>query len=152
MRKGSAQTSPDYLPDHIFVLLEGVRRRMARELSAASPTPQTRASFAKLVQMVPDAGIRITDFARVSGMTKQALGEFVDAMEADGLVSSERLPTDRRVRLVRRTQKGDKISRMATDRIAEIEKAWCAEVGERRYATMKRVLRELGANSFDLPE
>lgn len=152
MRKGSEQTTDDYLPDHIFVLLEGVRRRMARELSATSMTPQTRPSFAKLVQMVPDSGIRITDFARVSGMTKQALGEFVDAMEADGLVSSERLAADRRVRLVRRTPKGDKVSRVSNDRIAEIEEAWCAEVGERRYATMKKVLRELGANSWDLPE
>ena len=42
--------------------------------------------------MIPAGGIRITDLARMAGMTKQSLGEFVDWAERRGFVASGRDP------------------------------------------------------------
>ncbi|MBJ8346295.1 MarR family winged helix-turn-helix transcriptional regulator [Antrihabitans sp. YC2-6] len=144
MRKAS-----EFLPDHMFALVEGVRRRLRRDLSALSAAPQPRGSHVRLLQLIPEEGIRITDFAALSGMTKQSLGEFVDAMETEGMVTSRRLATDRRVRLVVRTPLGHNLVEAADRQIAAVEHAWRAEVGPQRYDTMKEVLREIGAGTFD---
>lgn len=139
------------LPDHMFRLLEGAQRRMVSDLVAQADSLFSRGSFARLVDMIPPEGIRITDFAALSNMTKQSLGEFVDAMEADGLVESRRLPTDRRVRLVTRTAKGDTYVDHQRTLIAKVERAWREEVGAERYEVMKDALRTLGADMFDVP-
>lgn len=145
MRKAS------HLPDHMFVLIEGVRRRLAHDLAGSPIDDGIRRSYRRLLQMVPDDGIRMTDFAALAGMTKQALGEFVDGMQAEGLLVTERLATDRRVRLVRRTSKGDSVSRTTSAAVAAVEDRWRTEVGADRYDTMKAVLAEIGADSFELP-
>ena len=98
----------DELPYHMFRLVEGVRRRLVRELQARLEPPYPRGSHMRLLGMIPVDGMRITDLAALSAMTKQSLGELVTAMEAHGLVESRRLDTDRRVRLVVPTKAGDR--------------------------------------------
>ena len=98
--------------------------------------------------MIPSQGLRITDLAKRAGMTKQALGEFVDSLEDSGFVSSGQDHSDRRVRLVCRTPRGDEAAESSARTIASVEKRWREEIGARRYDAMKQVLRELGAESF----
>ena len=131
-----------HLPDHLLALLEGTQRRMIAELTNYERVT-ARGSYVRIAQMVPPEGIRVTDLAALANMTKQALGQFVDEMEAAGLVTSERLATDRRVRLVRRTAHGDEVCATVDRVFAEIENKLRAEVGERRYQTMRKVLGEL---------
>ncbi|WP_049793771.1 MarR family winged helix-turn-helix transcriptional regulator [Hoyosella subflava] len=147
MRKGRLSAA-SHLPDHVLVLVEGVNRRMHRELLEAGDPPHPRGGFMRLLQMIPERGIRITDLAALSGMTKQSLGEFVNAMEEDGLVVSEKLPSDRRVRVVVRTADGERVAREVSARIAAVERAWRKEAGPERYDTMKAVLYDLGMESF----
>ncbi len=150
MRKGSGQEK--YPPDHILVLMEGFRRRtlidLGERLDASGIT--VGGSRVRLLQMIPEDGIRITQLAAIAGMTKQALGEFVDSMEREGLVVSERLESDRRVRQVRRTPKGDEASDLVDDAMAEVEDAWRSHVGPRRYDTMRKVMQEIGVDIFDV--
>jgi DNA-binding MarR family transcriptional regulator len=152
MRKSQNRWTESGLPDHIFVLIEGMRRRIQQEMAALPPMDMPRPSIVKLLQMVPREGIRITDYAARAGMTKQSLGEFVDRMEADGLVASGRLPDDRRVRLVHRTAKGDKISDESITLILDVEQKLRAQVGASRYDTMRAVMRELGGDYVELPD
>ena len=100
--------------------------------------------------MIPEDGIRITELAAIAGMTKQALGEFVDSMQSDGLVVSERLEIDRRVRQVRRTPKGDEASDLVHTALAGVEDAWRERVGPRRYDAMRKVMQEIGVDIFDV--
>jgi DNA-binding MarR family transcriptional regulator len=141
----------DGLPDHVARWLEFVQKRLRAELGAASlrDFPELRGSHRRILQMIPAGGIRITDLARMAGMTKQSLGEFVDWLERRGFVTSSRDPADGRVRLVTRTADGDTAADTATRAIAAVERRWRQEIGASRYDTMKQALRDLGRNSFD---
>jgi DNA-binding MarR family transcriptional regulator len=94
--------------------------------------------------MIPPEGIRITDLAALAGMTKQALGEFIDGLERSGFVVSRRHEADGRVRLVSRTDSGDEVAEQAQAAIASVERQWRAELGADRYDTMLAALRDLG--------
>lgn len=137
----------DALPDHIARWLEQVTRRLHADLGAQEGLrdfPELRGSHRRLLQMIPPPGIRITDLALLAGMTKQALGEFVDWLEQAGFVASGRDPADGRVRLVTRTERGDAAAATAQRAIEAVERAWRQELGDSRYETMKQALRDLG--------
>jgi DNA-binding MarR family transcriptional regulator len=142
----------DGLPDHLARWLEFVQRRLRAELGASGlrDFPELRGSHRRILQMIPAGGIRITDLARMAGMTKQSLGEFVDWLERRGFVASGRDPADGRVRLVTRTADGDTAADTATRAIAAVERRWRQEIGASRYDTMKQALRDLGRDSFEL--
>lgn len=150
MRKGSEQEN--FPPDHILVLLEGLRRRTVADLGTRidATSAKVRGSRVRLLQMIPREGVSITALAATAGMTKQALGEFVDAMEHEGLVESGRLPGDRRVRQVRRTPAGDEAADLVDGILADIEAEWRDEVGPRRYDAMRKVMQEIGIDIFDV--
>ncbi len=143
----------DALPDHMPRWLEAVTKRLHAELAARIGTrfPGLRGSHRRILQMIPPGGIRITDLASTAGMTKQALGEFADWLEAAGFLSSRRDENDRRVRLVSRTPLGDEAAEEASRAIAVVEERWRDEVGPASYETMKQVLRQLGRDSFRRP-
>jgi DNA-binding MarR family transcriptional regulator len=67
----------------------------------------------------------------------------VTSLVASGHLGVEQGETDRRVRWVRRTPKGDSTVTRVTARMLEIEEDWAGQVGERRYRTFRRVLEEL---------
>lgn len=137
----------DALPDHIARWLEQVTRRLHADLGAQEDLrdfPELRGSHRRLLQMIPPPGIRITDLALLAGMTKQALGEFVDWLEQAGFVASGRDPADGRVRLVTRTERGDAAAATAQRAIGAVERAWRQELGDSRYETMKQAMRDLG--------
>lgn len=98
--------------------------------------------------MIPPEGIRITDLAALAGMTKQALGEFIDGLERSGFVVSRRHETDGRVRLVSRTDSGDEVTEQTQAAIASVERQWRAELGADRYDEMFAALRDLGRDAL----
>jgi len=134
------------LPDHIARWLEEVTKRLRADLEAQGlrDFPELRGSHRRILQMIPPRGIRITDLALLAGMTKQALGEFVDWLEQWGFVASGRDPGDARVRLVTRTEHGDAAASAAQRAIEAVERAWRQEIGDRRYEAMKQAMRDLG--------
>jgi DNA-binding MarR family transcriptional regulator len=135
----------DGLPDHIARWLEEVTKRLRADLGAQGlrDFPDLRGSHRRILQMIPPPGIRITDLAALAGMTKQALGEFVDWLERSGFVASGRDPADGRVRLVTRTAQGDAAASAAQHAIEAVERAWRQEIGDCRYETMKQAMRDL---------
>jgi len=147
VRKPAAE---DALPDHLARWLEAASRRLHADLQAHGTLafPELRGSHRRILQMIPAQGVRITDLARIAGMTKQALGEFVDWLEQSGFVRSGRDPADGRVRLVTRTDRGDAAAEAATLAIAAVEREWRKEVGAETFDTMKQALRQLGRESF----
>src|SRR5580700_8109855 len=140
----------DGLPDHLARWLEAVSKRLHAELSARGMRdfPGLRGSHRRILQMIPPQGIRITDLALIADMTKQALGEFVDWLEQSGFVRSGRDPSDGRVRLVTRTDRGDAAAEAASQAIAAVEREWRKELGTEVFETMKQALRQLGRDSL----
>jgi DNA-binding MarR family transcriptional regulator len=95
-----------------------------------------------------DQPAEATAFAERAGMTKQSLGEFVVAMEKDGMVTVEASPTDKRSKIVRCSPAGLAAAQAAADLIARVEAKFRTQVGAARYEVMRDVLRELGATSW----
>ena len=102
-----------------------------------------RQSHFRLMSSIPVAGITITDLADRLGMTKQASGQFVTALAADGYLDVRADPDDRRARLVFLTTQGVRTLKAVNARIARIEREWARVVGADRYAEFREVLAEL---------
>lgn len=133
--------------DHIAGLLGLAMRRLRAEILAESEEmfPGLRVSHYRLLEMIPSEGARITDLAEGAGMTKQGLGQHVDYLQRLGFTESDRLSADRRVRLVRRTPRGDEAVAFSRAAIARVEELWEERLGRERYAVLRETLRELGS-------
>ncbi len=135
------------LPDHMLRWLEMAQRQFSRQLGVRAemmqPYSDLRPSQHKVLQMIPTDGARITDLAEIAGMTKQALGELVDGLEAAGYSTSVRDDQDRRIRMVTRTPKGEQAVTASVAAIEDVEAMFRRKVGTHRYDEMKATLREL---------
>lgn len=88
-------------------------------------------------------GMRLTELAALAGITKQSMGELVDAMEAAGYVDRVPDPTDARARLVRLTKKGKSAGLLARKLVREVEARWAKKIGARRLEQLRDTLRQL---------
>lgn len=134
--------------DHIAALLGQALRRIRSEILATSEEeyPGLRVSHYRLLDLIPPDGARITDLAEVATMTKQGLGQHVDYLQKLGYCESARLPTDRRVRLVRRTPLGDQAVAFSRAAIARVEQSWSTQLGPTRYTHLRQTLQQLDTN------
>ncbi|MEU8226379.1 MarR family winged helix-turn-helix transcriptional regulator [Kribbella sp. NPDC048915] len=133
---------------HVGRLLGMALLRIRAEILATTSErfPGLRVSHYRLLELIPPDGARITDLAEIATMTKQGLGQHVDYLQRLGYTTSERLPEDRRVRLVRRTPLGDEALAYSQAAIARVEERWSRQLGPDRYESFRQTLRELGAD------
>jgi DNA-binding MarR family transcriptional regulator len=68
---------------------------------------QVRLAHLSLLLLVSAEGTRITELARRTGTSKQAVGQLVDELVREGFLIREQDPTDRRAKRVRCTEKGE---------------------------------------------
>ncbi len=138
------------LPDDVELhvpMLAGKLVAEVRQMFTPEDWGELRQSHLRLLATVPRDGISVTDLAAALGMTKQACGQFVTALEGSGHVATRTDGADRRVRRVVRTPLGDQIVRATNARIRRIERQWARRVGAQRYATFRAVLEELASDS-----
>ncbi|MBM6400508.1 MarR family winged helix-turn-helix transcriptional regulator [Phycicoccus sonneratiae] len=126
-------------------LMAGLFARIRAEL-ADLPMDGLRFSHVRVLGGVPEEGASVTAIAEQIGMTKQGCGQFVAQLTASGHLVAVADPTDRRVRLVRRTPEGDAFVARVVAATAVVEERFAEEVGPRRYASFRRVLDELVAD------
>lgn len=77
------------------------------------------------------------------GMTKQAVQQLLDGLEADGIVRREPDPNDRRGKLVVYTAKGRAAVRDSTAIKRTIERDVRQALGDARFEALKKTLREV---------
>ena len=109
----------------------------------ADGEPGLRPSHHRVIAHVPQEGITVTDLAERVGMTKQGIGQFVSQLTESGHLTVERDDDDRRVRVVRRTPKGEESVRRLSELLDGLEADWANRVGTRRYEEFRAVLDEL---------
>ena len=131
---------------HLLELFDLAFRRLRSEMDGAmaGEAAGLRSSQLRLLSLTPQAGMRVTALAARAGMTKQALGELVTGLEAAGHVEVVVDPSDRRVRVVRPTPRGRRLTDHMHAEIAALEGQLAALVGSRRWATFRAVLAEVG--------
>jgi DNA-binding MarR family transcriptional regulator len=140
-------------PDHLLKWLEAVQTEVVR---AVEPLLDERALGVgmrrlRILQLIPDAGIRQTELATRAMVTKQALGPVVEGLELDGLVSRTPDPTDARAWLVRLTPEGQQVTTSLDDAVSVVEGRLAGTVGAVDAETFWRVLRHVGGEGLVMP-
>ena len=101
---------------------------------------------ARAILFVDRTGTRLTDLAQRAVMSKQAMMQVVDDLEARGLVRRVPDPTDSRAKLVRLTAKGLRQRAEARRAVASVELRARRALGDRRYEALRAALVELSAS------
>lgn len=132
---------------HLLALFDTAFRQLKAEMDEVfgDEAPGMRSSRLRLLSQTPAEGLRLTDLARRLSTTKQAAGELVGVLQASGHLEVVPDPADGRVRVVRPTPKGVRLTQRVHEEIAALEQRWRTRVGPRRWATFTAVLTELGA-------
>lgn len=107
--------------------------------------PQIRNAHGCVFRYIDVDGSRLTDLAAQSGVTKQAVGEFVDELQQFGYV--ERAPDlmDGRAKIIRLTDRGRDARRAALRIFDDIEREWAERFGEDRIAELRELLEAIAA-------
>ncbi|MCO7221344.1 MarR family winged helix-turn-helix transcriptional regulator [Klenkia sp. PcliD-1-E] len=126
-------------------MLELVLLQLRGELHGLSAErfPGLRARHYRLLSFLPPEGERVSRLVVRSGLTKQALAQALDPLEAGGYVEVVPDPADRRARLVRLTDGGREVVGAMSARLAEVEAGWAGAVGPERWATARAVLAQV---------
>jgi DNA-binding MarR family transcriptional regulator len=138
------------LPDHIGWRLWQASRAWQAEFAAAMRAgghgwfTEARAG---LLGHISRDGIRQVALIDRSAISKQAVQQLLDGLEAEGVVQRLPDPRDGRGKLVGYTSKGLDALRDG-DRIKlEIERRYVERIGEQRFAALMDALRALDADS-----
>lgn len=97
-----------------------------------------------LVRLVPHLtfdGIRPTELARLTDVSKQAVSQALAPLVEQGLVEYVDDPEDRRARMVRLTQRGGEAFVHALAALKELEEALAERVGAKKLAGLFEALK-----------
>ena len=142
------KVSPDDAPHHLMYLVDVVRRRFGEAIRvelADHPYTDVRRSELRLLLLVTPAGTSLSGLADLTGITKQSLSEFVERLQRAGYLTTETNPADRRVKLIRATERGGAARQRILTAGQAVEDAWRSQVGPNRFDTMREVLTDLSA-------
>ena len=143
MTDGRPRATP-FEEQHVLLYL-GMLIDKAQELMLDTPVrDHLRPSQFRVIVMVPyDGAITVTELATRVGMTKQAVGQFVTGLVESGHLVTEQATHDRRLRVVRRTERGNEVAMEMAKRLEMLEMRWAEQVGERRYDQFRDTLVRL---------
>ncbi len=127
-----------------FLLAQASRRfneRLVERLTARG-FGEMRASYGSvLVPLFEREGLRVSELASASRLSKQAMTGLLASCEADGLVERERSPLDGRAFDVRLTARGHELRVAAGEVLAELDAELVASLGTRNRDALVRALK-----------
>lgn len=119
------------------------RERLFDALAREPGFEMVRPPYAIVLRNMSPKGSRITDIARRAGVTKQAIGQLVTQMEADGIVEVVADATDARAKLVRipaaNRARHERVAKIAQGLAKEME----AKLGAEGVRELHRLLSKL---------
>ena len=116
-----------------------IHRRLIKELNAAGFGDLRPPHMAVLQYPGPD-GARPTTLAERAGMSKQAMNQLLQSLEAAGYVARSAHPDNGRTRVVRLTKRGRAAYSKMGEVLLDIEREWVAELGAKPFAELKSLL------------
>ena len=105
--------------------------------------PDYRRNCDAVFRWLGPEGDRISDLAARCGVSKQAMGETIDWLEQHGYVERLPDPSDGRATLVRRTELGWRVNRIAREQVEATQAEWMRALGEADFAQLIALLRRL---------
>ena len=137
----------DDLPNHIgWQLWQASRNWTETFVSGLKSNGSPGITFALanvLGHLSRNENIRQTKIASRAGLTKQAVGQFLDELEKLQLIERIPDPNDGRARLVRYTDQGKKFLKVADQIKTDIENEYSAKMGGRNLTDLKNLIDKL---------
>jgi DNA-binding MarR family transcriptional regulator len=121
---------------------EAVASRILRALHASGFDDIDAPQLSVLLWPGPD-GLRPTELAARTRMTKQALNYLLGDLERNGYIERHADPADRRARRISITDRGRALIPVIRGAVAETEREWAAALGKDRFAQLRELLLEL---------
>ena len=90
-----------------------------------------------------EGGLRLTELAERAHTTKQAMRYTVNQLEAAGYVERVPDPTDGRAKIIRLTERGWTVRRVADEIIASLEGECARHLGEQRMSQFEGLMKEV---------
>jgi DNA-binding MarR family transcriptional regulator len=125
----------------LAVPVEVLAQRVAAAL--AEDFPDYRRNCDAVFRWLGPEGDRISDLAARCGVSKQAMGETINWLEQHGYVERLPDPSDARATLVRRTELGWRVNRIAREQVEATQAEWMRALGEADFAQLIGLLRRL---------
>jgi DNA-binding MarR family transcriptional regulator len=145
-QKSSGFTKSVAAPPLIGALLrvphEAVRAHILDRLHASGFNDIDQAHFTVLQYPGPQ-GRRPSDITAHAGVSKQAMNYLLNQLEERGYFERHADPDDARSKRIVLTRRGEAVSEVVRDAVTELEEEWAMLLGVRRFAMLKRLLREL---------
>jgi DNA-binding MarR family transcriptional regulator len=135
----------DPQPD-LAILVVGAARVIADRLNAAverAGVDDMRTPFGFVIRVLANRDRTLTELADLLGVSKQAAIKVVDEMEARGFLTRHPDPDDRRVKLLRLTDKGREVRRAALAASHAIERELRRDLGDSDIDALRTTLEAL---------
>jgi DNA-binding MarR family transcriptional regulator len=132
-------------PD-LAIIIVGAARVIADHLGDAvtrAGIGDMRATFGYVIRVLTERDRSLTELAELLGVSKQAAIKVVDEMEARGFLTREPDPADRRVKVLRLTDKAHAVRRTALAASRKLERDLRRRLGDTEVDAMRHALLEL---------
>ena len=140
------QHPPETLLSLLDAATESVLAEFRRELEEAGYA-DIRPTHGCVFRFVRDDGMRLTELARLAGMTKQSVGELVDDLVDLGYVERIPDPEDRRAKLICLTDRGIEAQGVGFGLLADVEDRWAERFGATRMKLRKLLEEAVGEDA-----
>lgn len=117
-------------------MLSGLHDRGFADLNAA---------HLNVLQYPGPGGLRPSELAERTRMSKQALNYLLGQMERAGYLSRGADPDDQRSKRIVLTARGEHVMLAIRGIVRELEQEWEREMGAERFATLRELLTDLNA-------
>ena len=131
----------------LFLLASRIFERAALEEWRRLGYDDLRLVHLALIRDLPAEGMRTTDIADSTRMTKQAVGQLAMELEKMGYVVRLPDPTDGRAKLVRYAPRGQKLVAIIPQVLMRAEEKIKSLVGRDDFLILKRALKQLLAQA-----
>lgn len=126
----------------LTVPLQALSRRVADAVIAGGFHDYRQANRPIFIWCKP-GGSHLTELAKRAGVTKQSMGEMIDALERRGYVERVPDPTDARATLIRRTPRGWELTQLICRVVKDVQSEWARALGRERFGALMGTLRDL---------
>lgn len=126
----------------MFIAHRSMEDRIFADLAEAGYDDVTIAQARLAARIGPD-GTRLTDLAQQAQVTKQTAGFLVDQLERTGYVERVPDPSDGRARLVKLSERGEKIAAYSNTIAERIQTEWATHLGAQRMRQLRDALNRL---------
>jgi DNA-binding MarR family transcriptional regulator len=121
---------------------EGVQRHMLERLHDHG-FDDLDAAHLSVFQYPGPQGTRPSDLAARLRISKQALNYLLGELERLGYLERRPDPDDQRSKRVALTTRGTSAVKVIREAVAEIETSWAEQLGPKRFAQLRDILRDL---------